>query len=117
PATIAIALAIAAAGALQYWPNFMSASLATSATWTDRLAAFWFDTTKADWRESMVMGVPSNQLADRVGMWWFDARQQFGVVGLLLAVIGVVRLWMISRPWATLVVLAYAINTIFAFTY
>jgi hypothetical protein len=86
-------------------------------TWSDRLAAFWFDTTKADWRESMVMGVRGDQLAGRVGMWWFDARQQFGVVGLVLAVIGVVRLWTISRPWAMLAVLAYAINTIFAFTY
>jgi hypothetical protein len=50
-------------------------------------------------------------------MWWFDARQQFGVVGLLLAVVGAVRLWALSRPWATLVLLAYAINTVFAFTY
>jgi peptidoglycan/LPS O-acetylase OafA/YrhL len=39
------------------------------------------------------------------------------VIGLLLAVVGAVRLWTISRPWATLVLLAYAINTLFAFTY
>ena len=25
--------------------------------WSDRLSAFWFDVTKADWRESMVLGV------------------------------------------------------------
>jgi peptidoglycan/LPS O-acetylase OafA/YrhL len=50
-------------------------------------------------------------------MWWFDARQQFGVLGLALAVVGVVRLWAIARPWATFVILAYAINTLFAFTY
>src|SRR5207248_9719325 len=56
-------------------------------------------------------------LADRFGMWWFDARQQFGLIGLLLAVVGAFRLWVISRAWATLVILAYAINTIFAFTY
>src|SRR6185436_12108227 len=63
------------------------------------------------------MGVRGDQLADRVGMWWFDARQQFGIFGLVLAVVGAVRLWTIARPWATLVILAYAINTLFAFTY
>jgi hypothetical protein len=119
PATIAMAILIAGVGALQYWPNLMSTShlLNGPATWTDRFAAFWFDTTKADWRDSMVMGVRSDQLGGRVGMWWFDARQQFGAIGLFLAAIGIVRLWMISRPWATLVVLGYAMNTVFAFTY
>jgi len=119
PTTIAVALIMATAGALQYWPNFISTSHLGGApmSWSDRLATFWFDTTKVDWRESMVMGVRGDQLADRVGMWWFDARQQFGVLGLLLAVVGTVRLWAISRPWATLFVLAYTINTVFAFTY
>jgi hypothetical protein len=119
PAPITMALAIAAAGALQYWPNLTSAwhTPDAPAGWTDRLAAFWFDTTKADWRESMVLGVRGDQIADRLGMWWFDARQQFGIAGLLLATFGAVRLWMISRPWATLVLLGYAINTVFAFTY
>ncbi len=120
PSTIALAVMIAAAGALQYWPNLVPTwpiSDGSAASWSDRLAAFWFDTTKVDWRESMVMGVRGDQLVDRLGMWWFDARQQFGVIGLLLAVLGAVRLWTISRPWATLVVLAYAINTVFAFTY
>jgi hypothetical protein len=119
PAVIGMAAAMAAAGALQYWPNLMSTAhlLNGPATWSGRLATFWFDTTKADWRESMVMGVRGDQLAGRVGMWWFDARQQFGIIGLVLAVIGVVRLWTISRSWAVLAMLAYAINTIFAFTY
>ncbi|HEU5258683.1 MAG TPA: DUF2723 domain-containing protein [Vicinamibacterales bacterium] len=119
PATIALAAIIAAAGALQYWPNFVSTSHLGGGpiSWGERLATFWFDTTKVDWRESMVMGVRGDQLADRVGMWWFDARQQFGIFGLVLAVVGAVRLWTISRPWATLIVLAYAINTSFAFTY
>ena len=119
PTTIALAVIIAAAGALQYWPNFVSTSHLGGGpiSWGERLATFWFDTTKVDWRESMVMGVRGDQLADRVGMWWFDARQQFGIFGLVLAVVGAVRLWTISRPWATLIVLAYAINTLFAFTY
>jgi hypothetical protein len=118
PASIALALTIAAAGALQYWPNLVSTwQVGDGATWSDRFAAFWFDTTKVDWRESMVMSVRGDQLADRAAMWWFDARQQFGVIGLLLAAVGAVRLWRISRPWATLALLAYAINTVFAFTY
>ena len=119
PAVIAMAAAVAAAGALQYWPNLMSTThlLNGPASWSDRLATFWFDTTKADWRESMVMGIRGDQLAARVGMWWFDARQQFGIIGVLVAAIGLARLWMVSRPWATLVALGYAINTVFAFTY
>jgi Protein O-mannosyl-transferase TMEM260-like len=119
PATMAVAAIIATAGALQYWPNFVSTSHLGGGpvSWSDRFAAFWFDTTKVDWRESMVMGIRGDQLADRIRMWWFDARQQFGAPGLLLAVVGAVRLWTISRPWATLVLLAYAINTLFAFTY
>jgi Protein O-mannosyl-transferase TMEM260-like len=119
PATIAIAVLIAAAGALQYWPNFASTwHLGDgSVSWSDRFAAFWFDTTKTDWRESMVMGVRNDQLADRAGMWWFDARQQFGVIGVIIAVFGAFRLWRISRPWTTLLLLAYAVNTLFAFTY
>jgi hypothetical protein len=119
PAVIGMAAAIAAVGALQYWPNLMSTAhlLNGPASWNDRLATFWFDTTKADWRESMVMGVRGDQLAGRVGMWWFDARQQFGIIGLLVAAAGLVRLWTLSRPWAALVTLGYAINTVFAFTY
>ena len=119
PGTIAMALGIAAAGALQYWPNFTSVWHLPDApaAWTERLASFWFDTTKADWRESMVLGVRGDQLADRFGMWWFDVRQQFGLAGLAIAVVGAVRLWMISRPWALLVLLCFVINTVFAFTY
>jgi hypothetical protein len=119
PAVIGMAVAIATAGALQYWPNLASTwrSVNGHVAWSDGLATFWFDTTKADWRESMVMGVTSNQLGGRFGMWWFDARQQFGVIGLLLAAIGLVRLWVMTRAWATVVALGYTINTIFAFTY
>ena len=119
PAVIGMAIAIAAAAALQYWPNLMSTAHLPDrpAAWSERLATFWFDTTKADWRESMVLGVREDQLSGRAGMWWFDARQQFGVIGLLLAAVGVFRLWAISRAWATLVALGYAINTVFAFTY
>jgi hypothetical protein len=117
--TIGLAVAFAVAGALQYWPNLMSTahSVAGPVPWSERLANFWFDTTKADWRETMVLGVRADQISGRAGMWWFDLRQQFGIVGLVLAMLGIVRLWRNSRPWALLVIVAYAINTVFAFTY
>jgi hypothetical protein len=119
PAALSIALAAVVVGALQYAPNFLSVASAFDAPagWSNRTAAFWFDTTKQDWRDTMVLGIQANQASDRLAMWWFDARQQFGVAGLALAAAGVVGLWRMSRRWAVLVVSALAINTAFAFTY
>jgi hypothetical protein len=119
PAIVALALAAAAAGALQYTPNFLSvwSNVDAQARWADRVAAFWFDVTKADWRETMVAGVSRDQLADRLAMWWWDSRQQFGVAGLALAGLGAMRLWSLSRPWAVFVWLAYAVSTLFALSY
>jgi Protein of unknown function (DUF2723) len=119
PITIALAVTAAAGGALQYWPNFRAVYLSPEppGDWTASLAAFWFDATKADWRETMVLGIGANQAAERLAMWWFDARQQFGVIGLLLAVAGGFRLWQLSRPWAVMVLTAFATTTVFALTY
>jgi hypothetical protein len=119
PSIVLLALAIAAAGALQYAPNFVYvwSSIDAPATWGDRVAAFWLDVTKADWREQMVLGIPAIQTWDRLAMWAWDARQQFGIAGLGLAALGVVRLWTQSKPWFVFVWLAYAISTIFAITY
>ena len=119
PRIVALALLIAAAGALQYLPNLLAVwrSIDAPADWSGRLAAFWFDVTKQDWRESMVLGVRGSEAADRLAMWWFDARQQFGVAGIALGVAGAVALWMRSRRWATLLFLTYAICTAFALTY
>jgi hypothetical protein len=119
PATIGLAVAIACAGALQYLPNLLVVWTAVDAPerWTDRFAAFWFDVTKADWRASMVAGIASNEVADRFRLYTFDARQQFGSAGWVLMATGAVALWRTSRPWAVLVLLAYLVNTIFAFTY
>lgn len=115
----AAAALIAFAGALQYAPNFMAegGSLIPPESWTERFAAFWFDTTKQDWRESMVLGIGTDQIGDRVAMWWFDARQQFGAAGLAMAAAGAIYLWRTSRPWAVLVLTAYALTTGFALTY
>jgi hypothetical protein len=118
PVVIASAAVIAAAGALQYVPNFLAVwqSFDAPSGVSNRLAAFWFDVTKQDWRATSVMGIRPEQAADRLAMWWFDARQQFGLLGLLLAGLGVVSLWRL-RAWAALVLTGYAITTVFALTY
>lgn len=116
---IAMAVLIAAGGALQYVPNVLAVGdgFSVPGGLTARLANFWFDATKADWRETMVMGLAPTQIADRLAMTMWDARQQFGLFGLGLAVIGAIRAWRCSRPWAVLVWTAYVISTAFAFTY
>ena len=119
PSIVAMTLLIAIAGALQYWPNFQQvwSGIEAPQRWPERIAAFWFDTTKADWRESMVLGVGASKLADRLAMWWWDARQQFGVAGLAIALAGAVRVWTLSPTWAIGLWLGYACTTIFALTY
>jgi len=119
PATMAMAIGIAAAGALQYAQNFMWvwSSIEAPARWSDRVAAFWMDATKSDWRAEMVLGVDRSQIVDRLAMVRWDAWQQFGWIGLALAAIGAARLWWISRRWAVFVWLAYATSTVFAWTY
>jgi hypothetical protein len=119
PSTILLAAVIAVAGALQYLPTFLFvwSSIDAPPAWNDRIAAFWLDITKADWREEMVLGVSSSQLWNRLQMWAWDGRQQFGIAGLALAALGAVRLWSLSKPWAVFIWLAYAISTAFALTY
>ena len=119
PGTVALAAGIAIAGSLLYAPQFLFVwtNIDAPAGWTDRVATFWFDVTKADWRETMMAGVDRSELGDRLAMWTWDARLQFGLAGLIVAAIGTVRLWTASRAWATLIVSAYAINTLFALTY
>ena len=116
---VAAALTLAAIGALQYAPNFASVWTAFTApeSWSDRFAAFWFDTTKQDWRETMVLGVERGRATDRLAMWWFDARQQFGTPGMAMALPGLVYLWRTTRPWAVLVASGYLITVLFALTY
>jgi hypothetical protein len=119
PRIVGMALLFAVAGALQYWQNLMSVAWSPDAppSWGERLAAFWFDATKSDWRESMVLGIGRDQLSDRLAMWWFDARQQFGVPGLVLAVAGGAAVWRGHRVWAITLLAAFATVTVFALTY
>jgi hypothetical protein len=119
PSTILLAIVIAAVGALQYAGTFMYvwSSIDAPSAWSDRIAAFWLDVTKADWREEMIMTVAPSQFWRRLQMWAWDARQQFGIAGLVLGAFGAIRVWSLSKPWAVFVWLAYAITTAFALTY
>ena len=116
---ILLAGAMAALGALQYAWNL-------SSLWTnpvppesvaEGLRTFWFDVTKTDWRETMVLGVHESALRPRLAMYGFDVRQQFGIVGILLAAIG--ALWLAATAWRTLAALAagWLISVAFAYTY
>jgi hypothetical protein len=117
--TVGLALGIAVTAALLYAPNvlFVLTNIDAPPRWGDRVAIFWFDVTKADWRGTMMAGVDRSELVERAAMWLWDARLQFGIAGLTIAILGMLRLWVISRPWALLVATAYAINTVFAITY
>jgi hypothetical protein len=119
PRIIAVAAACAAAGALQYAWNL-------STLWQlpdpphgaiDALQRFWFDVTKSDWRETMVMNVPQSLLRDHLAMYWFELREQFGIAGPLLAVAGVVQLALANPRRAWLMFTLFAANLVFAFSY
>ena len=118
PRIVALALAIAVIGSLQYlwnlrglwlWPN-APPSLA------DALQTFWFDVTKTDWRETMVMHVPESMVRERLAMYWFDVVQQFGWA-VLLAPLGLMRLLGTNWRRGVLMLALFAVNAAFAFTY
>lgn len=119
PRVVLLAAGLAAAGALQYVWNlrtlwflpFPPHDLA------DGWRAAWFDITKSDWRETMVMNVPQVMLRDHASMYLFDLRQQFGWAGLLIAAVGAAAL--VRRHWrrALLVLGVYAATALFAFGY
>jgi hypothetical protein len=119
PRMLIMAAAVAALGALQYAWNFRGlwAELEPPATWVEALAMFWFDVTKADWRETLVMTVSETGLQYRPAMYWFDLRQQFGVPGIALASIGFFYLLWRWPGRAILLLLVYAANLAFAWTY
>ena len=118
PRIVALALAIAVIGSLQYlwnlrglwlWPN-APPSLA------DALQTFWFDVTKTDWRETMVMHVPESMVRERLAMYGFDVVQQFGWA-VLLAPLGLIRLLGTNWRRGVLMLALFAVNAAFAFTY
>jgi hypothetical protein len=83
----------------------------------DALGRFWFDVTKTDWRQTLVMTVSQSGLQNRPSLYWFDLHQQFGTPGVLLAIAGFVVV-AIRRPRiGVLLFLLYLVNLVFAWTY
>src|SRR6266851_3038881 len=97
PRIVGLTIAIALAGSLQYlwnlrglwqWPS-------PPRSFVEALQTFWFDVTKSDWRETMVLNVPRSILADRLAMYRFEVVQQFGWMALL-APLGLIKLFLVN---------------------
>ena len=118
PRIVALALAIAVIGSLQYLWNLRGLWLWPSAppSLADALQTFWFDVTKTDWRETMVMHVPESMVRERLAMYGFDVVQQFGWA-VLLAPLGLIRLLGTNWRRGVLMLALFAVNAAFAFTY
>ena len=65
----------------------------------------------------MVMHVPQTMLRDHLAMYWFDLQQQFGLVGPALAIAGLAQLLWTNRARAVLMLVLYAVNVAFAYSY
>ena len=119
PQMIAMAMGIAAFGALQYAWNFRGlwAELEPPASLLEAVGKFWYDVTKADWRDTLVMSVSESGLENRPAMYWFDLRQQFGVPGVLLAAVGMAYAMFRWPRRGLLLALVYLANLAFAWTY
>ena len=119
PRMIAMASAIAAAAALQYAWNFRGlwASLEPPSSLAEALGKFWFDVTKSDWRETIVMNVSEAGLQTRPAMHWFDLQQQLGFPGVWFAAIGMAYVLVRWPGRGLLLLLLYLANLIFAWTY
>jgi transmembrane protein TMEM260 (protein O-mannosyltransferase) len=121
PRIVTVAIVCAVAGASQYWWNLRTLWLLPGvdppAGAIDALQRFWFDVTKSDWRDTMVMNVPRSMVSDHAAMYWFDLKQQFGVAGPILALAGLVEVARANLHRALLLFLLYATNAVFAFSY
>jgi len=118
PRTLVIATLCAVAGALQYTWNLSSLWHLPGVHWTftSLARAFWFDVTKSDWRDTMILSVHPAALHRRPAMYLFELQQQVGPIGIALACVGAVAL---LRRWRTglLVWTAYLPAVLFAATY
>jgi hypothetical protein len=119
PHAFVLALGAALLGALQYGWNFRGLWLTADPPTglAQAFGQFWFDVTKADWRQTLVMSVSDTGLRGRPAMYWFDLRQQFGWPGALLAAAGFIFIATRRPRIAVLLFLLYSANLMFAWTY
>ena len=116
---VVAAAGFALAGALQYAWNFSSMwrEVVPPSGLIDAVRTFWFDVTKSDWRENMILEVPTAALSERLRMYAFDLTQQFGWVVPVVAVAGWFSL--VQQQWrrAVLLLLMFAATIAFALGY
>ncbi len=119
PRVVALAALCAVAGASQYAWNLRTLYVLPDPpdSLVDAFQRFWFDVTKSDWRDTMVMNVPRSMIVDHGAMYWFDLTQQFGVAGPLLAVAGLAQLAATNIRRAALMLALYLANVVFAYSY
>jgi hypothetical protein len=119
PRVLMMAVAAATLGALQYAVNVRTllADPVPPRTLYETLLVFWFDVTKADWRDTMVGRVPGVMADDRLQMYLFDLHQQFGGLGLCLAAVGIVALAAKGGRRAGLLLTTFVVTVLFALTY
>ncbi len=119
PSIVALAVSLAALGALQYTWNIRELwrTPYPPHNLAEALGMFWFDVTKSDWRETMVGQVPASMFGERVAMFAFDLRQQFGWIVPNVAGVGLVQLWRKSWRLGLLMLLLLLANAAFAFAY
>ena len=117
PRVILLAAVIALACSLQYLWNLSTVDAYRFHDLRQAAGDFWFDVTKSDWRASMVAAVPAQRMTDRLAMYWFDLRQQFGIAGVALAALGVPGLAVRDRRRGLLLLLLWLAAWGFAITY
>ena len=116
---VAAAAGFALAGALQYAWNFSSMwrEVVPPSGLIDAVRTFWFDVTKSDWRENMVLEVPTAALSERLRMYAFDLTQQFGWVVPVAAAAGWISLARERWRRALLLLLMFGASVGFALGY
>jgi len=119
PRVLALTTVCAGVGALQYLWNLHTLWLLPDPPRgvLEGMGRFWFDVTKQDWRETMVLEVPRAMLGDHAAMYAFDVEQQFGWLGPLVGLAGLVQLARTRWQSALMLFLVYAANVLFAFGY
>jgi hypothetical protein len=119
PRIVGLGALFACLGAAQYAWNFQAIWSAPQPAHgvADALARFWFDVTKSDWRETMVLSVPRSMFVDHLRMYLFDLRQQFGSFVPGVAAVGLG--WLFRTDWrrGALLSLLYIASALFAYSY